>query len=345
MRYNIHIHLFTKDAIPSRFVGILTPILASKVTYNVVMFVANYLAPVHYRSRLKRYALFARTYSNKTQADILSELTSEYPVEYDWAHVVLPMNMAHMGAGKVKQSYAVQIQELADIASNDNRVIPFYMVDPREPNSVGDFIDAIKNKKFRGLKIYPPLGYYPHDEVLHRIYSFMNHTGGLSVMMHGTRDSSVHFRGSDSELKKLLDVPYLPYKSRMDNTAIFNHPSHYKALLTRYRNVNWCFAHLGGDADIISNTGYFVLIKRLLVAHKNAFADISYVMFNKETWPIIKGLLESNQYRDKILFGSDYPLDMTEGDESDTVTEFIRYIGQPLFDKISIDNNKVYLNI
>lgn len=67
-----------------------------------------------------------------------------------------------------------------------DRLIPFFGIDPRRPNGLQMFETAVKEWKMRGLKLYPPAGFFPQDEVCHPYYQkcveygipVLFHTGG-----------------------------------------------------------------------------------------------------------------------------------------------------------------------
>ena len=90
---------------------------------------------------------------------ILDKVRGFYP--RDTKFVVLPMDMAFMGAGEVKSSLDAQHDELAELAqSADANVIPFVAVDPRRPGVVNSTIERLENG-FRGIKLWAVQG-IPH---------------------------------------------------------------------------------------------------------------------------------------------------------------------------------------
>jgi predicted TIM-barrel fold metal-dependent hydrolase len=75
------------------------------------------------------------------------------------------------------------------------RLVPFAGIDPQRPNAVELFEWAIKDLGMRGLKLYPPTGFYPYDERVYPLYErceawglpVLCHTGGPSIALLSAR--------------------------------------------------------------------------------------------------------------------------------------------------------------
>ncbi len=159
---------------------------------------------------LKRYIDIVRFARYKRQSDIFTKLTNQYPPGS--AMIVLPMDMAFMGAGDPPFSYEIQMEGLAKLKENrPEAVYPFVFIDPRR-KKVGkkDFFayrvnegkvelqdcfikDYIETKGFSGFKIYPALGYYPFDEVLLPLWKYAA-DNNIPIMTHCIR-GVIYYRG------------------------------------------------------------------------------------------------------------------------------------------------------
>jgi len=64
-----------------------------------------------------------------------------------------------------------------------DRLIPFFAVDPRRPNGLQMFERAVKEGKMRGLKLYPPGGFFPQDTVCYPYYQKCMEYG-VPVLFH-----------------------------------------------------------------------------------------------------------------------------------------------------------------
>lgn len=159
----------------------------------------------------KRYFNIMRFVNYSTQKRIFDKLIKMSNA--DSRFVVLPMDMEYMAAGKPKQAYLQQLEEINNVfvksLKNHNKMIPFLFVDPRRINVIngingkeffdweigeeevnGEIIkkvilkDCLVKKylekqgsnretgNFKGIKLYPALGYYPFDEVLLPLYYY-----------------------------------------------------------------------------------------------------------------------------------------------------------------------------
>ena len=212
---------------------------------------------------LKRYINIVRFANYKEQSRVLSRLRQQYPPGTQ--HVILPMDMEFMNAGKPARSYYDQMEMLAEIKQDyPEEVHPFVFVDPRrmekdkhaffdfkvENNKVillDCFIkDYIENKDFAGFKIYPALGYFPFDELLLPLWKYAA-DNGIPLMTHCIRgtiyyrgrkkpDWDTHpvfeqFLGRDSDpLTNDYAPMLLPQMKAVDVQDIFTHPLNYACL-------------------------------------------------------------------------------------------------------------------
>ncbi len=90
--------------------------------------------PIFPNDTLQRVAAMYSTGNASSQEVILHGIQKQYP--HDACFVVLPMNLEHVGLSRVAQSIDTQHAQLLRLAQADARVIPFYAVDPRQPDIV-----------------------------------------------------------------------------------------------------------------------------------------------------------------------------------------------------------------
>lgn len=218
---------------------------------------------------LKRYLNIIRFANYKEQWIVYSRLIKQYPPGSKM--IVLPMDMAYMGAGKPKRSYADQMALLAKIKQNHKReCFPFVFVDPRRMEDEGNkffnysvengtikledcFIkEYILDKDFSGFKIYPALGYFPFDERLLALWKYAA-DNGIPIMTHCIR-GVIYYRGKKDpkwdthpvfdEYLGPDDPNYiaqasdyrsmlLPQMKAVDVQEIFTHPLNYACLLKK----------------------------------------------------------------------------------------------------------------
>ena len=133
---------------------------------------------------VNRYLKIAAIANYKNQATAYNKLYKMYPTGSKF--VVLTMDMTYMNLTPPRNYYK-QLDEIVKMMSsqNDNykNIIPFLFVDPRRIQKDRSFFkwsftnrrivledckvkEYLEDGPFRGIKIYPALGYYAFDELL-----------------------------------------------------------------------------------------------------------------------------------------------------------------------------------
>ncbi|MGE5356818.1 MAG: hypothetical protein ACM3PT_11325 [Deltaproteobacteria bacterium] len=206
---------------------------------------------------LVRYWNIVKFANYKDQYNIFKVLASQYPD--DTRFVILPMDMSYMNAGKPPDDLDKQLEDLANIKKRrKEKVIPFIFADPRRIKEDKKFFSWysedgkvilndckiktwFEQQGFGGIKIYPPLGYYPFDEELLPLWKYAaDHK--IPVTAHSSK-GPIHYRGSKKKewnrhpvfLQSLgnnkSEPLLLPEISNIDFTANFTHPLNYLCLL------------------------------------------------------------------------------------------------------------------
>jgi uncharacterized protein len=243
--YNCHIHTFTKDHVPDRFVGpALDALLRYRRTRRPLVFLLRYLNPFTDRDILDRYANFLEIANEDSQEKVFRKVLGYY--DSTTRFVVLPMDMRYMSAGEVLKDINFQHEELAGLRDKyPERILLFVAVDPRRPNILEMAKTLVESKGFRGIKIYPPLGYYPFDERLYPVYEYAE-SNGLPIMTHCSRggvydrkeitDDMLTHPITGKRLKKLKPKAFTDY---------YTDPSNYEEVLRDFPNLKICLAHFG----------------------------------------------------------------------------------------------------
>lgn len=341
--HNCHMHIFTVDHVPENFLPLglakwmKLPYLKIPLRYLLVN-----LNPFSNRDIFERYANFIRISTNKTQQQVFEVVRAYYPL--DTKFVVLPMDMEYMDAGKVPKDIIAQHDELAQLVQTyPNQIIPFVAVDPRRPNILNLLRSWIEEKGFKGIKLYPPLGYMPTDPVLMQVYEYAQ-ANNLPVMTHCSRGGVRNKKLSASQ------------------ASSFSDPNNYLPILKRFPNLKICMGHCGGDQDwnqyldqpwdgSLPSSQMSWLSKILDIMrsgdYPNFFADISYTIFHiEENAQILKVLLQDPLVKSQILFGSDFYMVEQEKFPERRLTMTLRAnLGEDLFTQIAETNPKRYLSI
>lgn len=365
-----------------------------------------------FRAVVYRYMTMARYATNyQDQASIYTNLVKNYPP--GTKQVILSMDMEYMEAGKPKTSFLKQLDELKILAGRKDELCPFIFVHPRRISqtrgSKDDFqrrvIKELKNGIFKGIKLYPALGYYPFDRDLLEVYKYALERQ-VPIMTHCIR-GTVFYRGKkktgwnkhpilkyNKGNKDFQPIP-LPQSKNYDFTTNFTHPLNYECLLNKsllsefvgeeldLGELKICLAHFGGgdewkkymsDAwnnynNLISpvskseyessrikntlnhgsprtiwwNASWLSVIYDLMIRYPNVYADISFILHDRELFPILKYLLQDPKVREKILFGTDYYVVSQKGLDKELYQRIRSYLGEELFELIAIKNPGEYL--
>ncbi|MCF8218898.1 MAG: amidohydrolase [Bacteroidales bacterium] len=355
MFYNVHIHTFKDEDVPRRFLPLgLVRILATKPGFRIVSKLLNNLNPFSDKDTFDRYVKFVKTGKKATQETIFLDCAQYYPKETRF--VVLPMDMAYMGAGEVPRPYTKQLDELAAMARKHSRVIPFIHVDPRRDDYFELFQKYVDQHDFKGVKIYPPLGYFPYDDRLMPVYEVCEKKG-LPVLAHCSPYNTVHYKGSKEEIQRLLlksksDKPLELYdRSKKEMCAQFTHPENWRLVLNRFPGLKVCLAHFGSEyywdkfmTNPNAQNNWFYIIKDMIKEYDNLYTDISFTLHNQEFFSTLKVLLSDVTIKDRVLFGSDYYMVQTRTTERRFAIDLRAYLGEKYFDAIAKTNPERFLH-
>ncbi len=354
MIYNCHIHTFKAPDIPRRYLPLgLVRILATRTGFRLIARVLNNINPFSSKDFFDKYVRFVKISKKSTQKEIFEECMRYYPANSRF--IILAMDMAKMNAGKVPRAYNEQLDELAALREDyPDQVLPFIHVDTRREGIMDMLKHYIEQKGFKGVKLYPPIGYYPYDPLLmNEVFPYCEEKN-LPVLAHGSPFNATRNRGSKKEICKLLGRsvkdPELKGKKKKELTALFTHPNNYRKVFDKFKKLRLCIAHFGSEhywKKFIENPGnpdnWFVIIKQMLAEYENFYTDISFTLNNKEYFPLLKVLMADKSIRNKILFGSDYYMVETKADERRFGLDLRAYLGEDDFHTIAVTNPKRYL--
>ena len=354
--YNCHTHTFTIDHVPRKFIS---PFISWLVRFKGVRKFARNILPGD-RDLLDRYINFVEVTMAGSQKAVFDKLKGYYPsgASDQTKFIVLPMDMAFMLADKVPVSLDQQHLELSQIAAYDDSCIPFIGVDARREG-----INEMVKKRhiehhFKGIKIYPPLGYYQNDIRLTHIYEYAEENK-LPIMTHCSRGGV----SVKKVTKEMLEEPNpigrpVVNKKAKHFSDIYTDPANYDPIATQFPDLNICLAHFGGDGewdkylddpwnqgDPESTKSWLSVILELIHKHDNIYTDISSTLFKKECYmDLLLVLLENQKVRERVLFGSDYYMMEREKSEERKMALQIRSrLGPELFKQIAETNPKRYL--
>ncbi|WP_162528176.1 amidohydrolase family protein [Gemmobacter caeruleus] len=339
---NCHTHTFTEAHIPSRYPHWgLMPFKRAPVLVRGLAGLARLLGHEGAADGLRRLHRFQAEARAPGQAAILERLIAQYP--RGTRFVVLPMQMAGMGQGACRATLAAQHDELADLArACPGIVIPFAACDPRLPGAAEEVRRCIEDLGFRGLKLYPRLGYAPdHPLLMREVYPLLD-ARGLAVVSHCSRG------GVTGNV------------TRAEADAL-SHPRAFAPVLRAFPHMQVNLAHMGGQTDWESyiaegidpydpqaQADNFLIALREMIESgdfPNLWTDVSYTLFQSEAFlPFLRLFLDHPALRARTLFGSDFYMTRQEALSERAVAVRLRAgLGEALFRQIAETNPEQWL--
>lgn len=168
---------------------------------------------------------------------------------------------------------------VADAAEQyPDRLIAFVGVDPRRNNAVAILEKAVQEWGMKGLKLYPPCGFYPNDKAVTPIWEKANELE-IPVMVHSG--------------------PTFP-QVRMK----YSEPIYLEDVVIKYPSLNIIIAHSGGSV-------WAEEVMALRQFRNNVYADISgwqgMAYAAGKEYALQRLVYLYGFLRSKCLFGSDWP--------------------------------------
>lgn len=352
MYYNCHIHTFKDSDVPNRFLPLaLVKILRTSAGYKTISKIMKNIIFWEDDDVLDRYVKFVTTGRLESQQKIFEKCRDFYPD--DTKFIILPMDMAYMGAGKVPRPYKEQLEELYHLTQTYPQVLPFIHVDPRREGVLDLLKECVEDWNFKGVKLYPPLGYFPYDPDLDPIYEYCQEKN-LPLLTHCSPYNPVHFKGKKKHLKKLLEKSIEPIetkgKKKKELCSRFTYPGNFKYVVEKFPNLRICFGHFGSQYywdkfihDPGEKDNWMRVIRDMCIEYDNFYADISFTMADMKYFSMLKILLADEKLRKKILFGSDYYMVEVESNERRFGLDLRAYLGEDYFNTIATENPKAFL--
>jgi predicted TIM-barrel fold metal-dependent hydrolase len=342
---NCHVHTFTTAHTPRYFPS---PLVLLVRWFPGLLTFARWLADALGRERLadwlRRIELFHRTGERTSQRAVFREALHYYPRSTRF--VVLPLDMAWCGHGPVGKDIAAQHDELAGLAKDPDygaQVIPFAGVDPRRPGVMEELRRCVEDHGFRGVKIYPRMGFAPDDPVLmEQVYPYCVDRN-LPVLSHCARGGVGRKGWTERQCDRV--------------TA----PQAHEPVLTAFPDLRLCLAHFGGDRDWRDHlrdgidpddpeareTNWAAKIAQLLEdrTYPNLYTDVSYTIFRfADHVPLLRLHLAKENIAHRVLFGSDFYMTRQEELSEKAVSIRLRdALGEDLFHRIAHENPRRWL--
>ncbi|MCE1245262.1 MAG: amidohydrolase, partial [Firmicutes bacterium] len=229
--------------------------------------------------------------------------------------------------------YKYQIEEIMKAALEyPFEIMPFIGFNPRKPDSFKQVIDCLENKGFLGVKMYPALGFNPDPNSLdnnritntnlRRFYKYASENN-IPITAHCARAGA--YSGSLIGKKGVLDQ--------------FSHPDNWAKVLQNFPNLRLNLAHFGGSSNFMEyedgkslQDNWTGKIVDLIRNYDNVYTDTSAYagcLSEKDGHDHFRDLLEigfaknnSCDISNRVMFGTDWPMNRNEWEEKDFVYYF-----------------------
>ncbi len=355
--FNCHIHTFTANAAPPRFLPFgLLPIARGRFTGPVAGWILRNLWPFSTTDRFERLAAFATIGRLPSQRAVFERVRGFYTDEFRF--VVLTLDMDYMGAGVPRHDYQRQLRDVIELRSDPELrdvVLPFVCADPRRPD-VAEFVRANIERENGcvGIKVYPPLGFWPSDTRLNPVFDYAA-SERIPVLAHCSRGGAI-YRGRIREEMRV--APHSGKRVGGRRSALFGeyaNPDGWLPVLERNPDLRLCLAHYGGgeewrrylrNAEPVSERESWIrkingLIENPQFPH--VYADVSATAARPDTLPLIAVLASRPETRDHVLFGSDFFMIQRSTTERQFGLGLRSAIGETAWGRIAGDNVRAWL--
>jgi len=354
---NCHSHVFNRDSVPGNFLPAwLRPIanlLTNKKTSSGLASFVSFFGRKNLSQLIKKYHYFLTIGDLKSQLEIFKLLQGFYPEGTKFC--VLTMDMEYMGAGKTVKPFETQLDELAAIKRDPayaELIYPFIFIHPERPMLHTLVKKYMEQEDFAGLKMYPPLGYYPFDKRLDLVLSYAEQYG-IPVTTHCAR-GGVYYKGHIQDLTHPITGKQAPKRKNKFLTDIYTDPDNYRYLLHKFPDLKLNLAHFGGHDEwekyltgtLIDQDGevnWFTKVTNLIRGYSSVYSDVSYTMFNKGLFSLLKVVLQDPTVKNKVLFGSDFYMTEIEESEREFSINMRAALGEGDFKLIAEENPGLFL--
>jgi len=356
---NCHNHTFTIEHVPNKFLPFrLVQILKHNGIRNSLSNLIRKLTPFNDRDLFDRYMNFLEITANADQKRTFQRLRGYYPKNTKF--VILSMDMEFMAAGKVKTPLEQQLTELNNLYKKyPENIFPFVAVDPRR-KGVSDLVQKyIQQNNFRGIKMYPRLGFYPSDPELYPVFEFAQENN-IPIMTHCSRGGVYTRKVTQKMLNHPVRGKVLKAKPK-DFSHYFTEPCNYRKILQDFPRLKICLAHFGGNSEWdkylskewdwgnenSQEKSWVSEIIEMMEEFPNLYTDVSYTVFHSKKYhAFLSIILENEKIKDRIMFGSDYYMVEQEKLSEREVTMELRHsLGEEKFWMLANTNVKTYLGI
>ena len=170
------------------------------------------------------------------------------------------------------------------------------------------------------------------------IRDFFGYTDDNTELRHNLSNLKIcmgHYGGED-EWEKYQDRDRWAQVSNMlrnerDGFDFFPDKNNTKEINLSYLGMLW------------RSMDWFSIITNLMYEYDNVYADISYIIYNPNIYPLLKQVLRKDELKDRVLYGTDFFVVRNHKSEKQLLSEVMASLTESEFDLIARDNPRAYL--
>lgn len=248
------------------------------------------------------------------------------------AVIPLVMDITHDG-GDEKLLEKQLSDTSAQVLAYPGRIFPFVAVNTKRTDHFSIMETALNGRGFVGVKLYPSLGYPVNSPEMFKVYAYCEERS-VPILMHCSEGGFYY----------------------SDETRSNSNPALWAPILKKHPNLKICFGHFGGakylTAQKIPASCWTRTILDLTTKFNGVYADIAYHSepmdggaAEQNYFKNLSLLLQNPDYRDRILFGTDFFLSRQRLTEKNYWKYFSKHLSENEFQQIAEDNPQRYLGL
>lgn len=296
--------------------------------------------------------------------------------------VLSGLNLTSNLLKETKDSYSIQKKELQQLKNlYGHNIFPFLATDPRR-SAMGSDIEELVGEglPFHGIKLYTPNGYSPTDPHFYEKSESFVHgkclyqwcmDNDVPIMAHNSDAGFATFTdrlevfgdictqdpGADCTYrleyinKDFVEFQYNLFNGGFDKAVKerahrLNHPCLWNKVLSQFPDLKICLAHFGGGSEEWEDE-----IAKLILKYPNVYTDLSCQTDPKRIQTIhdkyfVEDTEDNKKIRNKIMYGSDYFLNMLQDISFNTYYQnFRNFFSEEELEYMSVKVPKEYLGI
>jgi len=209
---------------------------------------------------------------------------------------------------EMSPGYKKHMHDLEELSEKyPDKVYPFLAADPRKIGVMKLIEKKINrgNGVFKGLKIYPPLGYLPTHPNLIPIFDYCSEYD-IPITVHCSLGGFPNLR-KENYVSSWDTKPHTENFKSVDGnkSRYYANPENWIPVLNRWPDLRINFGHFGGGDSTWMNT-----IMKLMKDHPNIYADTSYFTNNGIASEINNKIKKEEILKKRLMFGTDYVMIM-----------------------------------